>query len=590
MLQVATGRFFVEPSDDRPVREAEFDDVAYSNVSFMNPVGRPGMWLRPGRRPRGGVSQYAVRLTGRYQPHGPGDIIAQPFPLEAFEQFHLLAGVWFDAIFHNRRGVVERLCLTGQGGRQSSTSLLGNMIATDRMVPADRLNRFADFLDAAMALPRADYRRLTDCLRGYRDAVEGVVTNISLAYSTLVYVLEALSQGAEEHEPRWDDFPHDRRDAIDAVLRDVAPYDAARVRSALLKGRQLRLKKRFEIFVTEHLADAFFVEEASGRRPALGRGDLPRVLDSLYATRSKVVHELRPAPANVLYNVGGPAGDVADDGRTLYLTFPGLLRLTRHVLLEFVRRRPKETPHSSEEWRRDMPGVVRARLTPRLWALNPESFHPGGTARRYCGVLSVLLASARDGRTVGPGLDKLASAITVKLPQAEKEHRAHMLHLLRLIWLVADEHDRPDGWTLTLEKNAQLLARPSVLADCNSLFGADGGDAVASADNLETYWRRKGRKTAPDLSAEVEVALRCRLANLHLAAGNRIVAKEQARLAMLDAAGLADVQKVIAEAAAAGELVDLGRVLMLPNRKVVGSDGGSGEEDAARGRGDGAEG
>ena len=81
--------------------------------------------------------------------------------------------------------------------------------------------------------------------------------------------------GAAGSSIRWlaafvDDYPQDKRIAIDRALGQACDRTKQDVRGALLKIEHVAIARRVRSFVHEHLEPSFFREEAVGKGIRLG--------------------------------------------------------------------------------------------------------------------------------------------------------------------------------------------------------------------------------------------------------------------------------------------------------------------------------
>jgi len=129
-------------------------------------------------------------------------------------------------------------------------------------------------------------------LTGFFDSLEALGRNFDLAYSMMVYVLEALSKSAPKTASIWEDYEEGNRLKLDEQLLSVSTEVANNIRSVLRNNPHLKLMRRFTEFVSAHVDDTYFTSEAEGLNFALAKSDLPRALKNLYNARSGYVHGL----------------------------------------------------------------------------------------------------------------------------------------------------------------------------------------------------------------------------------------------------------------------------------------------------------
>jgi hypothetical protein len=426
MLQIISGKFF----GDGKINERETDAVLYSNYSWSFPVQTRVAELRPADAVGKRIASYVLRYTNRYQPQEK-DILVLPHGEQAIEQFRLLASFWFKAFFHVDRNHVELLCRPDP--RHSSDNTV-----PARFVPwffdaplqgkKAEAEGFVGFVQKALGMPRKQYKRLMTCLGTFFDSLEALGANFDLAYSMLVYLLEALSKEGERFDPTWADYDQNQRLRLDKEFAALDPQAVARIRSILLNNPHLKLKKRFIEFITGHVEESFFLSEAEGRVPALRRNELHRALYNLYDTRSGYVHDLREVQEQLRIPWMGKTGDVFHWVNEPYLTFAGLVRLCHHVLTTFVNRQPV-VEREEYPWRAELPGIIQVEMAPQYWVWRADSFSPSEAKRRFSGFLSYLAANLP--KSPGPVLDlrQLVERIEQLVHQASPADRRAMIAL-----------------------------------------------------------------------------------------------------------------------------------------------------------------
>jgi hypothetical protein len=131
------------------------------------------------------------------------------------------------------------------------------------------------------------------CVRAFCDSLEALGVNYDVAYSLLIYMLEALSKASDEKfTPVWVDYEEGQRKKVDKLCEEMHDDLARRLRETLINTPHLKLSKRFVAFVSGNIPDSFFTTDAVGRTWSIRKSELSRLLKNLYTTRSGYVHEL----------------------------------------------------------------------------------------------------------------------------------------------------------------------------------------------------------------------------------------------------------------------------------------------------------
>ncbi|MDP9518557.1 hypothetical protein [Pseudomonas protegens] len=226
-----------------------------------------------------------------------------------------------------------------------------------------------EFIQKLIDLPRDKFRAAVRAIQNYVTAVHRLSDNLELSYTLFVASIESLAQKFDGHIAEWSDYEHGKRGQIDKALEGADDDVKAKVRAAILKIEHTAASRRFIDFSIEHLPHDFFssVDELSPL--PIGKIDLPEALRNAYSIRSKYIHELLALPEDLKFRESG-AQMVEIDSRTL-LTFQGLSRLARSVIIEFIKRQEviKLEPYN---YLHEIPGVRMGRLSPELWITRPE--------------------------------------------------------------------------------------------------------------------------------------------------------------------------------------------------------------------------
>jgi len=575
MLQVLSGKFF----GTGQINENELDSVIYSNFGWIHPVTTSVGQLRPADARGASISSYVFHYTMRYE-RTPNDILVMPSGDEAAEQFRTLACLWFKAFFHPDRYHVEMLCR--QEPRHASDggvpSRFVDTFFDQRSVSSlQEIEGFVRFIEKTVGMSRKAYRLLISCASAFLDALEAIDTNRDLAYSMFVYSLEAITQASDGFAPTWNDFPQNVRLRLDKQFADMQPDHVDEIKSALLDNPHLKLKKRFIGFIRAHLDDSFFVTEAQGRT-ALPKSELDRALSNLYDSRSGYVHSLKPIQQQLRLPNWSAKSDYFSWDHEPFLTFSGLARIVRHVLIRFVERQPILDREEYPSWRSELPGIIEGRIAPRYWVGRTDNLRKEQAVSRFNGFLSHLASHIHQTPLELPDGRPLMQEIESLVPQCSPSDQQVWLSLYCLLNCISRDADRRPKWEQFLAKyeldtNAcaiELLATRTVLLN-------DFPWTVAECEQeFERYLKAKYKARAINLPRIVEVAIMAELANMHLVADATDRFRHWIDRAVLDAAGSFDTQAFLQECRVTPTSVSLAKILRIPNsvlRKPMHSPG-----------------
>ena len=565
MLQIISGRFF----SGGKVHEQESDAILYSNYSWLAPIRTSVAELRPvdtlGRR----VSSYVLRYTNRYEQASPKDPMVLAMSDEAVEQFRLLASFYFQSFFHVDRSYVESLCRTGSSHSHDTTVprvFVPRFFDSPKNMGTNaEAVGFVQFTEKVLRMPRKAYRLLISCLSAFFDALEAIGMNFDLAYSMMVYMLEALSKSVEQPKVVWDDYDQNVRGRLDKELASADSSTAERVRAILLNNPHLKLKKRFVNFIATHVNDAYFTSEADGVRFALAKSELVRGLGNLYDARSGYVHELKQVQKQLRLHWVGTENEVFHWANEPHITFAGLVRLGRHVLNSFIDRQPV-IEREDYPWRQELPGQIQMELAPEYWAGRLDGFQPAQARQRFSGFIQHLITNFSKPRIPIPDLRPLMERIETLAPSAKSIDR---LPLLALYWMfngMIPEQDRRPGWETFLSRWNSELEQCSIELMMMFVIWGDAlpWQAEECGGAFEQYQRSRHKATATNLPRLAEIAVMAEIANLFLAGGQMDGFEEWTDRGILDSAGRKAVQDNLRGCRQTRQRIDVQQILGRP--------------------------
>jgi hypothetical protein len=545
MLQIISGKFF----GNGKVNEQEFDAVLYSNFSWLSPITTSVAELRPSDARGTRISSYVVRYRVRYEQR-PGDILVLPTGDQAADQFRLLCAFWFQALLHSDRYHVEMLCRPEP--RHSADSGVPSRFVCrffDAPIRGEfqEVSGFSGFIDKVLGMQRRSYGLFMSCLGVFFDALEAIDSNQNLAYSMFVYLLEALTQAGEAFVPVWADYPENLRERLDKEFKDIDETRVEAIRRVLLSNPNIKLKKRFVKFISEHVEDSFFVSEAIGRTPALRKNEMERALGNLYDTRSGYVHSLRPIQQHLRLPGWIPQADVFQWENEPYLTFSGLARLGRHVLLRFVERQPLLEQEEYPEWRMEIPGIVTAQLAPQYWIWQVQGFQASHARHRFSAFVSHLVSCFENNTHAVPDMRGLLKQIEEMVPQAKAEDRPAMLCLYWLYNATMRQEGQRPQWQEFLSHYNDSIESCSIEGVTSAvMLGVPLDWPVEDCERVfQDYLKRKFKPNAVNLPQIVEVAVMVAIANMYLGKGDCDTFGQWLANAILQASGRSPIQEVL---------------------------------------------
>lgn len=423
MLQIISGKFF----GDGERYEFEAKGIVYSNMSWVRSIETRVGTLEPVDAFGSEVSSWVLSYLNQIEKE-PAEPTVQVGDPEIVEQFGWLCMVWFRAFFDGDKQNVMINCRekpAHAGDRYIGSRFARPFLSPERMITEEDEQGFVHFVDKVIGLPRRDYLSVMSFLQTVSHSLHALRQNFDLAYSMLVYALESLSQGRRYYLPQWEDYDPGVKKRLTPVLDELAPETSETIRAALLEDAHLKLQQRFLDFTISHIPDAFFIEGAKDVERPVRLSELERVLKNAYLARSKYVHELLPV-IEQLKIPGIAEGEVFKWENKPYLTFNGLLRIARTVLLDFVEGQ-LYLEKEEYNWVSELPGRFTANLAGQYWIWRHENYAVDRSVDWLSAFLSVRLEAATTGEAIMQDLRPLLAKFETLLKSSSVEHRMRML-------------------------------------------------------------------------------------------------------------------------------------------------------------------
>jgi hypothetical protein len=375
------------------------------------------------------------------------------------------------------------------------------------------------FMNDILRLERQHYRAAVRAIRTYVTGLQRLGDDLELAYTLLVASIESLAQEFDGHRAVWPDYDEAKRRPIDKALAGADDTTAENVRNALLEIEHVSLRRRFRDFTLAHLEPDYFREDARAQQGPVARADLPEALQEAYRLRSRYVHNLEALPRLLTFTPSHH--ETMRIERMTTLTFQGLSRLARHVIMTFVARGPKldREPHN---YSLEQSGVVQVPMSPEYWVAAVQGLGPKAGRGRLEGFLEQLSGLyAKTGSSLTDVRPMLAW-IEEMLPSLTVADRRPFIALYLLFNRVAPADSRMPNRQDIWDRFGQELNPPSA----ESLFTHLVFEVVPDwplPDHeraLADYFRRRARKGGLRGPRLLETALILILAERHRLAGD----------------------------------------------------------------------
>lgn len=538
MLQIISGKFF--KSDVRQTSPSK--GIFYSNYSWVGVIQTCVATLEPVDTFGSSICSYVVNYTNQIEGEPRPGALAPTGDWEIIRQFQLLCTFGLKAAFDVDRSSIELNCREKR--KHSGDQYLPSKFTTRFFNPVingnnDEVEIFIKLIDKIIGLPRKQYLAVIRCLTNFLDALQALNFNLDLAYSMLVYSLESLSQSFDGYQPTWKDYT--QNEDMDQLLLEIDEASAAKFRTLLIKDKQLKLTKRFVDFISGHIDDSFYLEEATTIQNALRKSELEQALKNAYNSRSKYVHSLSPVPDHLKYS-RNTEGDVFHCDKQPYLTFNGLVRLTHHVITNFIAGQ-EYIEKEDYNYFQDIPGTLPYRLASEYWLGNAQHFSASQAREWLSNFIGHLQAVIVSGQPL-VNMEKVIEKIEANVKGVSKEHRISMLALHRLFCCLTGNY----------EKHSPLESSySSLLSECHielmvvSLLLSQTlpWELSECIGNYESYSKSRFKQNTIYMPRLIEIILIIEIGNMGLRDGQSDLYETWLTTACLEAAGMPPIQSLI---------------------------------------------
>lgn len=309
-----------------------------------------------------------------------------------------------------------------------------------------------------------------------------------------------------------------------------------------LEEKHLKLTKRFVDFIVSHIDDSFYVEEATTIQNALRKSNLEQALKNAYNSRSKYVHSLSPVPDHLKYSRITEGDVFHGDKKQPYLTFNGLVRLTHHVITNFIVKQEylKQEDYNYFE---DIPGILTFRTASEYWLGNDQHFCASQAKVWLSGFLENLQTAIVDNQPL-VNMEKIVEKIESTIKGVSHEHRITMLVLHRLFCCLTGNYKRH----FPLENTySSLMGECHIELMVSSLIiGQTLPWSLSECiKNYETYSKNRFKQNTIHISRLIEILLIVEIANMSLEDKSLELYETWLATACLEAAGMPEIQSLI---------------------------------------------
>lgn len=516
MLQISTGKFFEE---EKMVKHNE-KFVFYSNISLPTKIELSSPIINVEEVESGSVSCYVVS----YQ------LITEVDPLiikcgwqDFIAQFILAWAFYFDCIAKTQKELVQKICREkkiSSYDQAAASEISPKTVELGRRITLEEIESFKKFFDSLMKVNRACFKSTIAALKIIDDAKETLATNFDLGYSTLVYALESLSQKHDGYSPEWNHYDENTRRKLEPILSDISEEHSESIKSILIDGKQFKLRKRFEAFVSENLDDEFYKTHLGKNATTLRRSFLLRCLNNLYQLRSSFVHELKPLDV-MLSSPHSPSSDYIIRFDEPYFTFTGINRVARTVIVNFLVKNQTDT-REYIEWKGETSSIIKVEMAAETYIHNPDAFSAERSNKWFSEYVNML--AKREVVDQSRVMEKIQN----EFDGAEMKYKSSMLHYY---WLYNVSHNQES------EEWQKFIGKHNFIGKCFHFYlvilflyyklsyRIDDGEVEINLDEFDKdyqcYLKKRFHKHELSLSSYIEAALLCAAANIALSSGDK---------------------------------------------------------------------
>ena len=387
MLQIASGKLFT----DAPKQRNHLRGVLHTNLQPLtsDSIETAAGTISPTDTSSNPLGQLVYEFTELIEDSpAPGVIVSHgitPYLADFAAIFSIGLNVICTVTPEDASRLTSRQASTNVG--YPAKSFVPRVFDRQVLCKADEFHDLIPFVHDLIALERRSFLAAMRAIRTYVLALHRLADDLALSYTLFVASIESLAQQFDKFQPLWDDYDEGRRVKVDSALENADEDTCRRVRVALLETEKVALARRFREFALAHIGNAYFRDEAVDVPAPAGRADLPEAFREAYGIRSRYLHTLTELPRPL--TVSAIPGDIVRvDGATL-LTFRGITRLARHVIMEFVGRQPK-VAREPYDYRPERYGIVSLPMAPQYWIGRSENLALSDGIKRLEGFLTQL--------------------------------------------------------------------------------------------------------------------------------------------------------------------------------------------------------
>ena len=396
MLQIISGKFYTNEN----VFENPTEMHLYSNAIINKGYQLGDVCVEPIRtvsnvdeikdNKSSKLQEYIIRFNNRIEQQSPTYSIRNAWSDVVLLQFKHILTFYLSSFWDEDANIVRKMCKEKVGLRKRvhyvPSNYLRSLLDKELIISEETIQGCIQFMNDLVALRRKDYENIITCIRSYCSSIRLLENDPNLAYSMLVFALESLSQSYDEYEPVWEDYNENLKGKLEKKFKDIECEKGEEIKDILIKDSHLKLSKRFLHFILQYLDDDFFLDHNVQNK--ILKDDVEQALKNAYNIRSRYAHALKLIVDQSVVDDMSKMSDYYRSNSEPFLTYSGLLRLTRYVILKFVTQREK-VERERIDWAENLPGMLNVKLGPEFWLSNMESDSCLGASKRLEGYIQM---------------------------------------------------------------------------------------------------------------------------------------------------------------------------------------------------------
>lgn len=505
MLQIISGKFF--SSNDLEINHGK--GVLFSNVGWVCKIKTVVGDLEP-IITQDRVATYVFNYVNRIERDG---FLARIGDSEILEQFKIICSFAFNAYFSRTREHVLSICNQNRSAESNGilpAEVLPDVVKFNRRLTLAETEFLINLVEEIIGLERNNYQKIISSIRTVQNSIEVLNYNFEMAYSLLVYCLESLAGTIGNIRAVWNDIDQKIRHQLGSVFKDISSSNVSEIKRILVESQHPKAQQSFITFIENNIDESFFTSGTINIQNPIPFSQLKQSLLNAYNIRSRFVHGLDSVPMQLKITQMSKMDSLIVFGQP-YLTFSGMFRLVRHVIINVIHKLPK-VKHEKYNWRSNLPGVLHAELSPEFWIWQHENF----TAEQTLPRLNAFIEQLQIGKI--NDLTNLMNKVLEIYPTSQKKYKQFLYYFFILYNFSVIKEQRIPNWEKFYDnhfvEHFKDLSIFSMLLECFSL----GCNKVSIYHKIKCYInysrsKYKQNRSSLVLPSGFEALILCNIAN-----------------------------------------------------------------------------